>query len=340
MSLSKEQLEFRRGGITSTDAAAIVGLSRWKTAGDVWVDKKHPEVAAQIKIDPQVKARLEWGILDEPTIAAKYCKITGDRLYKPGTIKNPQIRWMIATPDWHIEGKDKGVEGKCVETWDTSDWGQAGTDLIPADYLIQIYHQMMTTGFKEWDCAARIGLYRFSIYHFFWDGRLASLLYDAEENFYNKCIKGNERPEFDWGDKLRQYVLGKYPKAERSFDDDPWMLADEPRAQRALLAHREAAITLKRATQEKETQRTVIASLMEDKAKAKWLDEGISISYPNPKKAAKPRIDKDELCEKLLAMVDISGEEKLALIQSCTQEVPQHRVLRIYDPQIREEGKD
>ena len=40
MSLTPEQIEFRRRGITGTDISAIMGLNPWKSPLDIWNEKK------------------------------------------------------------------------------------------------------------------------------------------------------------------------------------------------------------------------------------------------------------------------------------------------------------
>lgn len=345
MGLSQQQLEFRRSGITATDAAAIVGLSPWKTSGDVWVEKLHPEVAGQVTPDPAQKRRMEWGFLDEPVLQKKYETVTGLKLKHIGTVRSTQIPWLIATPDWVVDDYHspdelpqggKIVEGKITEAWESDQWGDAGTDLVPDQYLIQCFHQMMTLGFKEVDIAARIGLYRFSIYHLFWSNELVNLLYNAEEEFYNRCIVRKERPEFDFGQKLRQYITNRYPRADDKKEIEI-VPGSDGRMITALLEHRRLATILKTANEQKETQRTVISALMEDASKARWKDEGISVSYPNPKAAEKDYMDREALCERLFAMLEIPADQKEKLIREHTQKRQAKRVLRIYDPALREE---
>lgn len=346
MALSPEQLELRRHGITATDAAAIVGLSPWKSAADVWVEKKHPEVLAEMPVDKAKARRLKMGLLDEPMIARMYEEATGETLIDPpppGTIAHPTFPWRMCTADKEILGKQKGVELKTTEIFDTYDWGDEHTDQIPAHYLIQITHTLMTYGWKEWDCAARIGLYDFKIYDIFYDNTLAALLHEAEEDFYRKCILGDKRPEFDWGENIRRYVLGKYPKENDEREDILLESGSGPVEQAfktCLLALRDAKLKINEGEQAKEIQRTLLASMMEDAAVLKWMDERISVSYRLPKKQGVPKLDHKTLCTELLARWDAEPGLKEQVIRRHTRPRPAVRTLRVRDGKVKEREKD
>src|SRR4051794_20907188 len=75
-----EWLEIRKQGIGSSDAAAAVGLSPYKSALELWMEKTSQDQALP-KLDVNDESSpAYWGTLLEPIVAAHYCKRTGNRV--------------------------------------------------------------------------------------------------------------------------------------------------------------------------------------------------------------------------------------------------------------------
>ncbi len=338
MALSQEQLALRRTGISATDAAALVGLSPWKTAGDVWVEKKHPEALAAVYPDAAQEARFEWGLRDEPALARKYEEITGEILSVARNITqiNKNVPWMLCTPDAQIVTKPKGVELKTTESRGLEhDWGDPGTDQVPPHYLIQCQWSMMVMDFQEWDLAVRIGLYKFAIYHLFWNQELVDLLFAACHDFYHRCIAGKERPEYDWGKKLRAYVMQQHKAVPRkelvvTTASDASSMKAVQIASTLCELRREREI-LNASAKNIESLRLLLATQMGDISRAKWPEEKMSVSFLEPKKPTSTKLNYKALVEALLPRFDGTPEEKENLIKAHTFFKNNTRVLRVYD---------
>ncbi len=334
--LTEGQKKLRRTGITATDAAAIVGLSKWRTAGDIWVEKKHPETIDPPKLETQ--NRFDWGHRHEVTIALAYADRMHCELKEVGTLRHDTCHWMLATPDRLVLNRRKGVECKSSDDQYTeeSEWGNDGTDVIPPIYIIQIAHLMMTLGYEEWDCAALVGLYDFRVYHLFQNDDMNEIqcaLFDKEEEFYKRFLKGNEVPKDDFGVEFSDWINQKYPKP------DPQKVLDissgsDPALTHALLEHRRARKEIEAADELRQKQRLTIATTMAECTKLKWRDEGISASFKYGK--ANEQMDWQGLAEEAMAKLEQPVEERKQMYLRHRVERQPQRVLRIRDKHIKE----
>ncbi len=141
--LTPEQLLARKEGIGGSDAAAIVGLSNYSTALDVYLDKTTPTV--EEKVYTRVMDR---GNALEPFVASLFCARTGWRVNMGlATMRNKKRPFMLANLDGFISSENALVEFKTANyaAKTNEDWGEEGTDEIPKSYLIQVAHYAEVT---------------------------------------------------------------------------------------------------------------------------------------------------------------------------------------------------
>ncbi len=311
MSLSPEIQAERRKGISATDAAPIMGVSPFKSAADVWLEKKKPEL-----IDQKESKALYWGTRLEQTVAEEYSLITGQDLEPSRIIHNQNVKWMMCSPDRIIKGSRKGVECKTANDRMAYQWGPSGTDRVPQQYLIQCVHSMMCSNFYEWDLAVLIGGQDFRIYHLFRDMELMKLLYEQEKEFYSRFIAGNETPQFDWGKSVAEFVRKKYPRHESGEDFNVDANGDEV-LKKALLDLLSARAALATTEKIKQTQNALIQAYMKTAEVMEWEEKGIRITWRNIKDSVK--VDWQKVVEELLPHVKMPSEEKEKLIQRHTK---------------------
>lgn len=135
-----EWLEARRKGIGGSDAAAILGLSRYRTAIDVYEDK-----LGLVPERPQTAA-MQWGLRLEDAIATAYTEETGRAVRKAGGIRRAHhVRDfpMIASIDRLSVDGQRVVELKKKRTED--DLGSEDDPpekRVPADWYVQTQHYL------------------------------------------------------------------------------------------------------------------------------------------------------------------------------------------------------
>ncbi len=145
--LSREDwLEYRRLGIGGSDAAAILGISPWRTARDLYYDKLN--VVTADDIDNWVA--LEVGNLLEPLVARIFAKKMGLNVYQwKKMFQHPQYPWMLADLDYLVDlpdGKRAILEIKTTNYNAKDKWWYDGQEIVPIYYESQGRHYMAVMG--------------------------------------------------------------------------------------------------------------------------------------------------------------------------------------------------
>ena len=123
----------RKQGIGGSDAAAVLGYSRWHSAYDVWRSK----IADVADADNESTRR---GTRREPELVREYCNLTGKTVYKAPHLIHPDYNYVCANLDGIIPG-ERVIEAKTSRRRDG--WGEPGSEDIPIDYYLQCQHYMM-----------------------------------------------------------------------------------------------------------------------------------------------------------------------------------------------------
>ena len=149
----QEFVSRRRSGIGGSDIGAICGVSAWKSPLDVYFDKVNPPAPEADERFPIGETKsLYWGAVHEAAIAEAFTIVTGIKLMRYNRqIVDPEIPYFIANVDrlaYCVDGSrpfnaktgeiftDTGVEIKTCR-WKDDDWGDEGTDEVPAQYFLQ-----------------------------------------------------------------------------------------------------------------------------------------------------------------------------------------------------------
>jgi putative phage-type endonuclease len=184
----QEWLAQRRTGIGGSDVAGILGLSRWKSPLDVYLDKTG-EAASTAETEP-----MRWGTLLEPVILAEFSRRTGVTVEKPrDIIRDPGFPWMLASLDGWAPELEAVVEVKTARTSDG--WGDDGSGEIPAYYQTQVAHYMAVTGATIAFVPVLIGASEFRVYQVERDEVLIRDMVEAERVFWHDHVLAGVPPE-------------------------------------------------------------------------------------------------------------------------------------------------
>mgnify|MGYP003303722454 CR=1 FL=1 len=100
--------EQRLSGIGGSEAAAVLGYSRFATPLDVWAKKTGLEESDN---DSPVMLR---GRIREPQIIQEYANVTGKTIYKAENLTHPEYPFIHANFDGMIPG-DRIIEAKTAQ---------------------------------------------------------------------------------------------------------------------------------------------------------------------------------------------------------------------------------
>jgi putative phage-type endonuclease len=213
-------LEARRAGIGASDAAVILGVSKWKSPLQLFAEKTGLADVAESEKD-----YLTWGHRLEPVIASAYEDETGRTTFDPGDYaiqRHSHVPWMIATIDrlvtrWpedsphrppvEIPGAPGVLELKTTNAFRREEW----KDEPPLAYQIQLQHQMAVTGHMWGSIAVLIGGQSFLWTDIARNQDFIDKLMTAEEKFWMRVLR-RDAPEPDASRSASQILQALYPR--------------------------------------------------------------------------------------------------------------------------------
>lgn len=145
-----EFLESRRKGIGGSDVAAILGVSKWKTPYQVYLEKTNemPEMP-ETNMGPKT-----WGNLLELPIGQYFADATQKNIRRAeGTFSHPQYPFLLANLDFIVEVEDVPLEIKNVTLYKEGEW----QDAVPVEYMLQCQHYIYVRGVTHCYIAVLIG---------------------------------------------------------------------------------------------------------------------------------------------------------------------------------------
>lgn len=211
----------RELGIGSSDAAAILGLSRFKSALGLYYDKighgdPHPRAAEAA----------EWGLALEGPIANRYGAVTGRHIGSPPAFSLATCErypFAIASFDRFAVGIVRRVEGvtpregvgvvevKNAHFFMADMWSADNNNEPPLEYQIQVQHQLMVSGLPWGSIAALIGGSEFLWADIPRDEAVIELLAKQEAEFWQR-VQDKNPPAADGSESSTAILKKLYPK--------------------------------------------------------------------------------------------------------------------------------
>ena len=146
----QEWLAYRRRGIGGSDVAAILGISPFRTARDLYDDKLN---IASVADDAGNWVALEMGHLLEPLVAQIFAKKTGLEVFQiKKMFQHPQYPFMLADVDYFVRlpnGKIAILEIKTTNYNAKDHWWKDGEECVPVYYETQGRHYMAVMDIDE-----------------------------------------------------------------------------------------------------------------------------------------------------------------------------------------------
>ena len=204
----EEWLELRRHGIGGSDAAAIVGLSKWASPYTVWADK-----TGRLPDKPDTEAMRQGRDLEE-YVAQRFSEATGKRVKRCNAILyNPAYPHSHADVDRMIVGENAGLECKTTSTLDVKQF--RGVE-FPEKYYAQCVHYMAITGADRWYLAVLVLGKEFHVYTLERDEAEIRALMDAETAFWEQYVETDTPPAADGAESTTDAIRTIYADSSQS----------------------------------------------------------------------------------------------------------------------------
>ena len=195
MLINQDFTQDRTKYIGGSDIGAILGLSKFRTPLEVWMEKTGKEVR-QLDSLP-----LRFGSFAEEFIASEYARATRFELLHDESIYiHPTHPMMSAHVDRFILGDGLSnpatrlLECKTANPFARGEWGEPGTDQVPMSYLCQCIWYMAITGIEQCDLAVLFGNSDFRIYEIERDLELEALVIEKALHFWNEYVLKDSPP--------------------------------------------------------------------------------------------------------------------------------------------------
>lgn len=208
--LSREAwLDVRKRGIGSSDAAAAVGLSPYKSPLELWLEKTGRD-AALPKADPHDETSpMYWGTLLEPIVATHYSRRTGHKVRRVNAVlQHPDAPWMLANIDREVIGAPEVqiLECKTAGIHGSFHW----KDGVPEYVQLQVMHQLAVTGKQAADVAVLLGGQELQIHRIKRDAELIDKLITLEAAFWH-YVETDTPPPADGSESAERALRCLYP---------------------------------------------------------------------------------------------------------------------------------
>tara|TARA_R100000008_G_scaffold66037_1_gene43027 strand:- start:2565 stop:3509 length:945 start_codon:yes stop_codon:yes gene_type:complete len=202
MTKKKLDMAIRSTGVGASESPAVVGLSPWQNALDVWMVKVGV-------VEVEQTPAMEWGNRLEGAVLQKYSDVMGLKVESPGeTLRHPKHDHILATPDAFADNHIVEIK----TTTSDKDWGAPGTDEVPLHYMVQVTQQMSVCDVDRCDIAV-LNLKRrsFRIYHINRDTEIERLLTHRVTKFWNEHVLKGVAPESDNEDSTFRLFCQVHP---------------------------------------------------------------------------------------------------------------------------------
>lgn len=196
----EEWLRWRKKGIGGSDVSAILGINKWTSAIELWLDKTNQ------KNDPvEVNEAMQWGTILEPVIRDHFATVTGKTVMEvKAMLQHPEHPFMLADVDG-VATDDNGnpaiLEIKTASEYKRDEW----SDGVPTYYQTQVQHYLCVTGVSKAYVAVLIGGNSFRIYEVNADLDIQQMLIAVEKDFWDK-VQNMVRPDMDGSDAAKDLL--------------------------------------------------------------------------------------------------------------------------------------
>ena len=287
---SQDWHDERRRGIGGSEVAAIMGVSPWKTARDVWEEK------VGLSSGTETTPIMELGTYLEAFVASRYEQQTGRKVQqRHQQFVHPDHDFLRANIDREILKDPRGVGILEIKAMGSYPFRQTKLYGLPDYYALQLQHYLMITG-RSWGSFAIMNRDNADILWFDVEPNVEihARIIEACSEFWQHVIDGTPPQE----QKAEKVELPEMDNGEVTFiDNSEW--------QQAVTDLREARQLADQAKQIEDAAKERVISIMGDNA----VCEGAGVRVYYKEQSGRKTFDKKAL-SKDHPEIDLSAYEK------------------------------
>lgn len=220
----------RSHGLGGTDVAAILGLSPWKDPISVWQGKVNPGSMPELD-----KECLFWGSALEPIVRDRYALrhdvfvVAPSRLddhfketrpWNDAKIIVGDEPWMLAAPDGWMPKYSAGLEIKCSAR-KSAEWGEEGSEEIPAHYYTQAAWYMAVCKATGWNFGVLFSGNTLQQYRIERDPAFELDMMNVARAFWHDYVVPEIEPPIDQTTSYGSYLAQKYSLGNENVITEP-----------------------------------------------------------------------------------------------------------------------
>ncbi|RYM02821.1 hypothetical protein EWH99_10610 [Sporolactobacillus sp. THM7-7] len=198
----------RTKGIGGSDSGIVLGLNKYKTPFELWLEK-----TGRVQPEQQDNEAIYWGNQMEDVVAREFARRTGKKVHNDNHMHfHSDYPFILANVDRLLYGEPAVLECKTASAYLAKEWKD---DEVPAPYLVQVQHYLGVLNLPKAYIAALIGGNRFVWKEIDRDDELIQMIFEAEARFWNDYVVADVAPPLDGTSAAEKYLKEKYDRAEK-----------------------------------------------------------------------------------------------------------------------------
>lgn len=205
----QEWLEDRRKGIGGSDVATILGLNKYKSVYQLWLEK-----TGQVEVTSAQSEAAYWGNTLEEVVAEEFSKRTGKKVRRRNRVfEHPKYPFLRANIDRDVVGENAVLECKTANQYLANEWDD---DEIPIQYICQVQHYMNVLNLDYVYFAVLIGGQKFVWKKMERDQELIDMITEKLVAFWTENVEKGIEPAIDGLKATSDFLTQRYLDTDES----------------------------------------------------------------------------------------------------------------------------
>ena len=199
----QEWLEDRRKGIGGSDVATVLGLNKYKSVYQLWLEK-----TGQVEVTSAQSEAAYWGNTLEEVVAEEFSKRTGKKVRKRNQVfEHQKYHFLRANIDRDVVGENAVLECKTANQYLANEWDE---DEIPIQYICQVQHYMNVLNLDYVYFAVLIGGQKFIWKKMERDQELIDMITEKLVEFWTENVEKGIEPAIDGLKATSDFLTQRY----------------------------------------------------------------------------------------------------------------------------------